>query len=138
MSQFRPDAQRLAPLRERWSWALYDFANTIFSMNIVTLYFAVWIVTERGASNTAYSIATSLSSVAVLVAAPWIGGEPRTTEPDTTGDWRWFAWEALPVPLFTPFATFVRDFAAYASAIASISTSAPDGSADTSIVDRAG
>lgn len=59
--------------RERWSWALYDFANTIFSMNIVTLYFAVWIVTERGASNTAYSVATSLSSLAVLVAAPWIG-----------------------------------------------------------------
>ncbi len=73
MSQSRPDAQRLAPPRERWSWALYDFANTIFSMNIVTLYFAVWIVMERGASNIAYSIATSLSSVAVLVAAPWIG-----------------------------------------------------------------
>ena len=55
-----------APRRERWSWALYDFANTIFSMNIVTLYFAVWIVTERGASNTAYSVATSFSSLLVL------------------------------------------------------------------------
>ena len=62
-----------APFRERASWALYDFANTIFSMNIVTLYFAVWIVAERGASNMAYSIATSLSSAVVLVAAPWIG-----------------------------------------------------------------
>ena len=62
-----------APARERGSWALYDFANTIFSMNVVTLYFAVWIVTERGASNTAYSVATSLSSVAVLLLAPWIG-----------------------------------------------------------------
>ena len=72
-----PDGQLLvrgaAPFRERWSWALYDFANTIFSMNVVTLYFAVWIVTEKGASNTAYSLATSLSSVAVLVLAPWIG-----------------------------------------------------------------
>jgi len=62
-----------APAKERWSWALYDFANTIFSMNVVTLYFAVWLVTERGASNTAYSVATSLSSVAVLLLAPWIG-----------------------------------------------------------------
>lgn len=62
-----------APLRERASWALYDFANTIFSMNIVTLYFAVWIVAERGASNMAYSITTSLSSAVVLVGAPWIG-----------------------------------------------------------------
>jgi MFS transporter, UMF1 family len=62
-----------ASARERGSWALYDFANTIFSMNVVTLYFAVWIVTERGATNTAYSVATSLSSVAVLLLAPWIG-----------------------------------------------------------------
>jgi UMF1 family MFS transporter len=62
-----------APAREIWSWALYDFAHTIFSMNIVTLFFAVWIVTERGASNTAYSIATSLSSLLVLIAAPIIG-----------------------------------------------------------------
>jgi UMF1 family MFS transporter len=62
-----------APAKERWSWALYDFANTIFSMNVVTLYFAVWLVTERGASNTAYSLATSLSSVVVLLLAPWIG-----------------------------------------------------------------
>jgi UMF1 family MFS transporter len=64
---------RPAPIAERVSWVLYDFANTIFSMNIVTLYFAVWIVTERGATNTAYSAATSLSSLAVLLAAPWIG-----------------------------------------------------------------
>src|SRR4030095_12058196 len=42
-------------------------------MNVVTLYFAVWLVTERGATNTAYSVATSLSSVAVLLLAPWIG-----------------------------------------------------------------
>jgi MFS transporter, UMF1 family len=62
-----------APAIEIWSWALYDFANTIFSMNIVTLYFAVWIVTEKGASNTAYSIATSFSSLLVLVGAPAIG-----------------------------------------------------------------
>jgi UMF1 family MFS transporter len=58
---------------ERWSWAFYDFANTIFSMNIATLYFAVWIVVERGASATAYSLATSLSSLSVLLLAPWLG-----------------------------------------------------------------
>ena len=75
--ELTPDGRLLvrapAPARERWSWALYDFANTIFSMNVVTLYFAVWLVTERGATNTAYSMATSLSSVAVLLLAPWIG-----------------------------------------------------------------
>jgi len=58
---------------ERGSWALYDFANTIFSMNIATLYFPVWIVAERGASATAYSLATSASSAVVLFAAPYFG-----------------------------------------------------------------
>ncbi len=62
-----------APRVERWSWALYDFANTIFSMNIATLYFPVWIVAERGASVTAWSLATSASSAVVLFAAPYFG-----------------------------------------------------------------
>ena len=62
-----------ASLVERVSWALYDFSNTIFSMNIATLYFPVWIVAERGASATAWSLATSASSAVVLFAAPYFG-----------------------------------------------------------------
>ncbi|MDQ5873595.1 MAG: MFS transporter, partial [Acidobacteriota bacterium] len=62
-----------APVLERGSWALYDFANTIFSMNIATLFFPVWIVVERGASATALSLATSAASVVVLFAAPLLG-----------------------------------------------------------------
>jgi UMF1 family MFS transporter len=62
-----------APALERGSWALYDFANTIFSMNIATLYFPVWIVVERGASATALSLSTSAASVVVLFAAPLLG-----------------------------------------------------------------
>ena len=62
-----------APAVERVSWALYDFANTIFSMNIATLYFPVWIVTERGGSATAWSLATSASAAVVLFAAPYFG-----------------------------------------------------------------
>ena len=62
-----------APLLERASWALYDFANTIFSMNIATLYFPVWIVSERGASATDWSLATSASAAVVLFAAPYFG-----------------------------------------------------------------
>ena len=62
-----------APLLERLSWALYDFSNTIFSMNIATLYFPVWIVAERGATATGWSLATSASSAVVLFAAPYFG-----------------------------------------------------------------
>src|SRR5450756_2135818 len=57
----------LAPFRERLSWALYDFANTVFSMNIATLYFSVWLVEDLGHSNTLY--ATAYSSVPDLLRA---------------------------------------------------------------------
>ncbi len=62
-----------APLAERAGWALYDFANTIFSMNVATLYFPVWIVSERGATATMWSLATSASSAVVLFTAPYFG-----------------------------------------------------------------
>jgi UMF1 family MFS transporter len=62
-----------APARERWSWALYDFANTIFSMNIATLYFAVWIVSDLGASNTVYALGNAIASALVVVSIPVLG-----------------------------------------------------------------
>jgi len=45
----------MAPLREHLSWALYDFANTVFSMNIAMLYFAAWLVGHFGHSDTFYA-----------------------------------------------------------------------------------
>ena len=62
-----------APLTERLSWALYDFSNTIFSMNIATLYFAVWLVSDLGVSNTVEAMAGALSSVLVVLAIPFLG-----------------------------------------------------------------
>jgi UMF1 family MFS transporter len=62
-----------APLAERWSWALYDFANTIFSMNIATLYFAVWLVNDLGVSNTIDATASAIASALVLLAIPVLG-----------------------------------------------------------------
>jgi MFS transporter, UMF1 family len=62
-----------APASERWSWALYDFSNTIFSMNVATLYFAVWLVTDIGASNVQYAAANGIASVMVVAAIPVLG-----------------------------------------------------------------
>lgn len=62
-----------ASARERWSWALYDFSNTIFSMNIATLFFAVWLVNDMGTSNTMAAIASSASSALVLLSVPIFG-----------------------------------------------------------------
>ena len=69
-----------APARERWSWALYDFSNTIFSMNIATLFFAVWLVDDIGASNTMAAVATSISSLLVVFSIPLFGAISDATQ----------------------------------------------------------
>ena len=62
-----------APFRERLSWALYYFSNTIFSMNIATLFFAVWLVQDVKASNTMAAVASSVSSLLVVISIPLFG-----------------------------------------------------------------
>src|SRR5258705_12547975 len=69
-----------APARERWSWALYDFANTIFSMNIATLYFAVWLVSDLHASNTMVALGNGISSALVVVSIPLFGAISAATQ----------------------------------------------------------
>ena len=64
---------RRAPWRERASWALYDFANTIFSMNVATLYFSVWLIKDLGASSTLYAIGSDISSILVVLSVPFLG-----------------------------------------------------------------
>ena len=69
-----------APARERVAWALYDFSNTIFSMNIATLFFAVWLVKDIGASNTMAALATSASSLLVVLSIPLFGAISDATQ----------------------------------------------------------
>ena len=64
---------RRAPVIERASWALYDFANTIVSMNVATLYFSVWLIADLGASNTVYALGNGISSLLVVVSVPVLG-----------------------------------------------------------------
>jgi UMF1 family MFS transporter len=68
-----------APARERWSWALYEFANTIFSMNIATLYFAVWLVSDLHGSNTDVAIGNGIASVLVMLSIPVLGAVSDVT-----------------------------------------------------------
>jgi MFS transporter, UMF1 family len=62
-----------APMLERMSWALYDFSNTIFSMNVATLYFTVWLVSDLGVSNTMEAVASAVASMMVVVSIPFLG-----------------------------------------------------------------
>ena len=54
-------------------WALYDFANTLFAMNVVSLYFALWVTQDMGAPDLAYSIASSVALLAVALLSPMFG-----------------------------------------------------------------
>jgi UMF1 family MFS transporter len=62
-----------APAVERWSWALYDFSNTIFSMNVATLYFSVWVVSDLGSTDLVYAMANAVASILMVVAIPVLG-----------------------------------------------------------------
>jgi UMF1 family MFS transporter len=54
-------------------WVLYDFANTIFSMNIVTFFFAPWLILTLGVEDIYYSLAYSISMILVALSMPSLG-----------------------------------------------------------------
>lgn len=54
------------------SWVVYDLANTIFSLNIISAYFPLW-VKSMGGSDQLYGNANSLSMLLMLLSAPVLG-----------------------------------------------------------------
>ncbi|MDQ3925463.1 MAG: hypothetical protein M3272_00535, partial [Actinomycetota bacterium] len=56
-----------------WSWVLYDFSNTIFSISILTYFFPVWLGDELGAGASAVNFATAISAFFVVLTAPLLG-----------------------------------------------------------------
>ena len=63
------------PRRAVWSWILYDLANTIFSMGVVSLYFSLWVRDAVGAerADTVYGIVTAASMGIIFVISPLLG-----------------------------------------------------------------
>ncbi len=67
-----------APTTSVWrkdvaGWALYDFANTIYSMNIVSLYLKRYIVEDLGHDDRYFDIPFSLSMLFAAVLLPALG-----------------------------------------------------------------
>ncbi|MEW6040646.1 MAG: MFS transporter [Elusimicrobiota bacterium] len=56
-----------------FSWALYDFANTIFSMNVISLYFALWVTVDMAGEDIFYSVALSGSLILAAIVEPITG-----------------------------------------------------------------
>ncbi len=56
--------------KEIVGWSLYDFANTIYSMNIISLYFKRYLVEDLGKDDRWFDIPYSISMVFVAVLIP--------------------------------------------------------------------
>jgi UMF1 family MFS transporter len=63
------------PRRAVVSWVLYDLANTIFSMGVVSLYFSLYVRDQAGAerADSLYGLITAVSMGAIFFVSPLIG-----------------------------------------------------------------
>lgn len=55
------------------AWALYEFASSLFSMNIISLYFALWVTIDMHGEDIFYSCALSISMLLSAISAPILG-----------------------------------------------------------------
>ena len=64
-----------APLRSVASWVLYDLANTIFSMGVVSMFFSLWVDDNVGQdrSTQVYSVITGISMGIIFILSPLLG-----------------------------------------------------------------
>src|SRR3990167_6940115 len=58
--------------KNRVLWILYDFANSIVSI-VFFLYFAQWIVIDRGISDFYFNLTFTISAILLLLTAPFTG-----------------------------------------------------------------
>ena len=65
-------AARKPPFLSVASWVLYDTANVVYSMNIASLYFSLWVVNVMGGQDKDFGFATSISQALIFVTAPFL------------------------------------------------------------------
>ena len=60
---------------EAGPWVLYDLANTIFSMGVVSVYFSTWVRDQVGAlrADSVYGVITAISMGLIFFASPILG-----------------------------------------------------------------
>lgn len=65
----------MIPKRAVASWILYDLANTIFSMGVVSLFFSLYVRDEVGAqrADRVYGLITAVSMGIIFIVSPLLG-----------------------------------------------------------------
>jgi UMF1 family MFS transporter len=54
-------------------WVLYDLANTIFALGVISLYFPLWVVNVMGGEDADVAYALSISMAVIFVLSPVLG-----------------------------------------------------------------
>jgi MFS-type transporter involved in bile tolerance (Atg22 family) len=84
----KPGGEETAPpagggTRDRFlpiaSWAMYDFANTIYSGIVVTFFLSIYLTEEIGLPATTFGVTTTLSLIAAGLISPFLGSIPDFT-----------------------------------------------------------
>jgi UMF1 family MFS transporter len=70
-----PEPVRVIPRSAVVSWVLYDLANTVFSMGVVSLYFSLYVRDEVGAerADSTYGVITTISMGMIFIISPLLG-----------------------------------------------------------------
>lgn len=55
------------------SWQMYDFADTIYSMNVYTMYFGLFLASSFGRSATDFGWALTVANLVVAITSPLLG-----------------------------------------------------------------
>jgi MFS transporter, UMF1 family len=55
------------------AWQFYDFADTIYSMNVTSLYFALFVAAAFGKNATEFGLAITIANLVVAVVSPLLG-----------------------------------------------------------------
>ncbi len=65
----------IVPRRAVVGWVLYDLANTIFSMGVVSLFFPLFVRDQVGAAraDTVYGLIMAISMAIIFVVSPLLG-----------------------------------------------------------------
>ncbi len=61
------------------AWALFDLANTFFAVAMLSFYFPLWVVEDRGAPELSYSVALGVSMICVGILMPFCGAVSDAT-----------------------------------------------------------
>ena len=92
---------RTIPTRAVAAWVLYDLANTIFSMGVVSTFFALYVRSEVGAARAdgVVSLVNTISMLIIVVVSPMLGAMTDRAR----GRMPFLVWSTIGCCLFTAF-----------------------------------